>query len=347
MKFKAAILYKLKKDLEIDYIEMPVLKTGQVIVKIKKSRICGSQIGEIQGVKGVDKFLPHLLGHEGVGYVVETGQGVKKVKKDDKVILSWIKGEGIESEVPKYKLKNKIINAGFVTTFNEYAVVSENRLIKIENKIQDNLAVLCADVIPTGFNNISKLLQLKIGSNILIIGAGGMGLGTILGSYLSGANKICVVDKLKFKILNTVRYGSNMNFVYDTSINTVQNFKKFNLKYGEIFFDYVVDFSGHPETMEWSIKLLKYDGVFLSAGVMRNDKKLSLNTLQINLGKKLIGSKGGGTSPDIEIPKFINLINQRKININNFFSHKDKLDNVNKLIKLHLNGKVINSMITF
>ena len=51
--------------------------------------------------------------------------------------------------------------------------------------------------------------------------------------------------------------------------------------------------------------------------------------------------------PDNEIPKFINLINQRKININNFFSHYENLENINKLIKLHLNGKVINSMINF
>lgn len=347
MKFKAAILLKLNNDLVIDYLNMPLLKTGQVIVKLKKSRICGSQIGEIQGIKGNDKFLPHLLGHEGVGKVMEIGPGVKKVKKDDKVILTWIKGEGIQSEPPKYLLNNKIINAGFVTTFNEYAVVSENRLVKIEKEIKDNLAVLCADVVPTGFNNISKLIKFKLGSNILIIGAGGMGLGTILASYLSGANKICVVDKFKFKILNSLKYGTNMHFIYNQNHSVSKNYKKFELQNGKIKFDYVVDFSGNPETMQWSFDLLHSEGIFLSAGVMNYKKKLSLNTLQINLGKKLIGSKGGSTTPDKEIPKFISLINQRKININNFFSHNEKLENINKLINLHLNGKVINSLINF
>ena len=57
MKFKAAILFKLNNDLVIENLDMPLLKTGQVIVKLKKSRICGSQIGEIQGVKGSDKFF--------------------------------------------------------------------------------------------------------------------------------------------------------------------------------------------------------------------------------------------------------------------------------------------------
>ena len=110
---------------------MPLLKTGQVIVKLKKSRICGSQIGEIQGIKGNDKFLPHLLGHEGSGIVEKIGEGVTRVKKGDQVVLHWRKSAGIECEPPKYKWKGKKLNSGRVTTFSEKAVVSENRLTPI------------------------------------------------------------------------------------------------------------------------------------------------------------------------------------------------------------------------
>ena len=78
MKFKTAILFKLNNDLVIENLDLPLLKTDKLIVKLKKSRICGSQIGEIQGVKGSDKFLPHLLGHEGVGNVMEVGLVSKK-----------------------------------------------------------------------------------------------------------------------------------------------------------------------------------------------------------------------------------------------------------------------------
>ena len=138
-----------------------------------------------------------------------------------------------------------------------------------------------------------------------------------------------------------------MNFIYNQNISVSENYKNFESKNGLIKFDYIVDFSGNPKTMQFSLDLLNSEGVFLSAGVMNYKQKLSFNTLQINLGKKLIGSKGGSTMPDNEIPKFINLINQRKININNFFSHYENLENINKLIKLHLNGKVINSMINF
>ena len=78
-KSKGAILVRQKQQLVIDYFQLPKrLYRGQVLVKIKMTGICGSQIGEIAGVKGPDKFLPHLLGHEGVARVLDMHQSVKK-----------------------------------------------------------------------------------------------------------------------------------------------------------------------------------------------------------------------------------------------------------------------------
>jgi len=76
MKTRAAILVEQRKPLVIDDVEIPSLAFGQVLVEVKVSRICGSQLGEIDGVKGPDKYLPHLLGHEGGGIVREVGPEV-------------------------------------------------------------------------------------------------------------------------------------------------------------------------------------------------------------------------------------------------------------------------------
>ena len=68
IKIKAAILVKNHAPLELAEIESPDrLRYGQVLVKVHYSGICGAQINEIEGAKGPDKFLPHLLGHEGCG----------------------------------------------------------------------------------------------------------------------------------------------------------------------------------------------------------------------------------------------------------------------------------------
>ena len=78
---------------------------SQVLVKLFYSGICGSQIGEIDGIKGPDRFLPHLLGHEGTGEILKLGKNVKKFKHGDKVVLHWMKGNGRDSNTPKYFYK--------------------------------------------------------------------------------------------------------------------------------------------------------------------------------------------------------------------------------------------------
>ena len=89
MKTAAAILVEQKKPLVLDEVELPALGFGQVLVDIKASRICGSQIGEIDGVKGPDKWLPHLLGHEAGGIVLEVGpEGREDIDSND--LTPWL-----------------------------------------------------------------------------------------------------------------------------------------------------------------------------------------------------------------------------------------------------------------
>ena len=200
IKFKAAILRSLNKDLEIKEItfEGP-LKVGQVLIKLSYSGICGKQLDEIKGVHGEDKYLPHLLGHEGVGNVVEIGPGVKKVKKLDKVILHWMKGSGIESDPPLYKIKNEVINAGWVTTFNEYAVVSENRITKFEGEEKPEYCLLgCA--IPTAVGMVFNDLNAKPYHKICIIGVGGvMSIESAREKFTAGADLVELITGMIYE----------------------------------------------------------------------------------------------------------------------------------------------------
>ena len=73
MKTLAAVLVETSQPLQVEELQIPVLKEGQVLVKISYSGVCHSQLNEVQGLKGVDKFLPHTLGHEGAGIVQVVG----------------------------------------------------------------------------------------------------------------------------------------------------------------------------------------------------------------------------------------------------------------------------------
>ena len=134
MNFKSAVLLSRNK-IVIDQLKFPKLRYGQALVKILYSSICHTQVQEIVGQRGKDHYLPHCLGHEAVGSIADKHKSVKKINIGDKVCLSWIKGLGIESGGTQYKnVKGKIINAGPVNTFSEYAVVSENRIYKLSKK---------------------------------------------------------------------------------------------------------------------------------------------------------------------------------------------------------------------
>jgi len=105
---KSAILVKSKKPLIVTEVELPRdLEFGQVLVKVCYSGICGAQINEIDAIKGPDKFLPHLLGHEGSGVVEKVGKGVTTVKNGDHVVLHWRPSSGIQAPTASYKWKGK------------------------------------------------------------------------------------------------------------------------------------------------------------------------------------------------------------------------------------------------
>ncbi len=97
MKTIAAILVETGKPLAVEEIEIPALRPGQVLVELAYSGACHTQVLEARGHRGEDKWLPHLLGHEGTGTVVDAGPGVAKVKPGDRVVLGWIRGGGMEA----------------------------------------------------------------------------------------------------------------------------------------------------------------------------------------------------------------------------------------------------------
>ena len=223
--FKAAILTQLKKKLLISNIKFNQnLSRGQVLIKLYYSGICGSQIGEINGVKGKDKFLPHLLGHEGSGIIINKNNFVKKFKIGDRVILHWQKGDGHDSSCPTYLMDKKKINAGRVTTFNEFAVVSENRITKIPKGLSEKNAVIFGCALTTGFGVVNDA-KVKNNKSILIFGAGGIGISILQILSLMKLKKIVIVNSNvnKIKIIKKL----NKIILFILKIKTMTNEKKF------------------------------------------------------------------------------------------------------------------------
>src|ERR1700680_1361722 len=198
---KAAILAQSREPLIVDEIALPeTLGVGQVLVKVLYSTICGAQLNEIAAAKGPDKFLPHLLGHEASAQVVEIGLGVTTVKPGDTVVLHWRPSQGIQCQPPAYRWRNQKLNAGWVTTFNEHAIVSENRMTPIPPDYDWKAAPLLGCAVTTAAGVINNDAKVKIGESVAVFGVGGVGLNVVQFAELAGAHPIVAVDLLDAKL---------------------------------------------------------------------------------------------------------------------------------------------------
>jgi S-(hydroxymethyl)glutathione dehydrogenase/alcohol dehydrogenase len=343
MKTKAALLVEQKSPLVIDEVEIPPLGYGQVLVQIKVSRICGSQIGEIDGVKGPDKFLPHLLGHEGGGVVVETGPEVSRLRAGDHVVLHWREARGIQSRPPKYDWRGKVAHAGYVTTFNEYAVVSENRLTPIPPEVDFEVAALLADTLTTGFGLINNDAHLKLGESVVVIGCGGIGLGVLLGARLAGACPLIGIDLFPHKLDLALSIGAT-HVINSKEVDFVPAVRDI---LGGNFADVVIDGTGNPAVLEKAFALTSSHGKCIGFGVMAHDRKLALNTLPLHMGKTLTGSHGGSSRPDEEIPRYLRMMKQNLFDVKNFVSHRLRLEEINGAVEKMRSGEVVHAMIHF
>ena len=333
---RAAILVEQNKPLIIDNIELPEkLYVGQVLVQIECSGICGSQIGEITGAKGDDKYLPHLMGHEGCGRVLDIGEGVSRLKIGDKVILHWRQGLGIQSETPKYIWKDKILNAGWVTTFNTHSIVSENRCTKIDENIDSDLASLFGCAITTGFGVVENNAKIKMGESVVVFGAGGVGLNIIQASQLHSAYPIIAVDIFE----NRLNLARTLGATHLVNSSKSDPFEKIGEILGGYKPDVFIDNTGNNKIIEKGYTLINNNGRLILVGVPRKGNNINIFSLPLHFGKIITGSHGGETNPTYDIPRYLNLFEKNIALYKTLITERCQLNQINDAIESMKSGR--------
>ena len=226
----------------------------------------GVKINEIDAVKGPDKFLPHLLGHEGSGIVEGVGKGVSRVKVGDKVVLHWRPSQGVQSVTASYIWKGKKVNSGWVTTFNEKTIVSENRVTPIPKDFDLRIAALFGCAVTSAFGAVNNDANLKIGQSVLIFGIGGMGLNIAYAASLVSAYPIIGVDLHKEKIELGKKHGLTHGLIADSNELENQIKKILNNKSPEVVFET----TGNSKVMEKAYDITPSDGKTVFVGVPNN-----------------------------------------------------------------------------
>ena len=325
MKIKAAILETLQAPLVLDEIEVPALECGQVLVQVHCSGICGAQLGEIAGAKGPDKFLPHLLGHEGGGVVLEIGPGVTHIRKGDHVVMHWRKGAGIQASTPKYAWGSRSVNSGWVTTFNECAIISENRLTPIPKDVPLDIATLLGCAVTTALGLINNLAQLKIGQSLAVFGCGGVGLNVVQGAAMVSADPIIAIDIYDHKLALAREFGAT-HTINSTKADVREEVRKI---VGAAGVDVFVENTGLVKLIEQAYELTSSKGKTILVGVPKHDEDITIHSLPLHFGKVLTGCEGGGADPTVDIPRYIKLYQNGKLDLDRLITHRLSFDEIN------------------
>jgi S-(hydroxymethyl)glutathione dehydrogenase / alcohol dehydrogenase len=331
---KAAILAQSRAPLVVDEISLPeTLGVGQVLVKVLYSTICGAQLNEIAAAKGPDKFLPHLLGHEASARVLEIGPGVSTVKPGDTVVLHWRPSQGIQCQPPTYTWNGKKLNAGWVTTFNDHAVISENRMTVISPDYDLRNAPLLGCAVTTAAGVINNDAGVKIGESVVVFGVGGVGLNVVQFAQLAGAYPIVAIDlvdsKLEMARARGATHSLNPSAIgdMDAAIREIV---------GDKGPDKVIETTGAKHVIELAYNLTHADGTCVLVGVP--SEKVTIYTLPIHFNKVLTGSHGGDAVPQVDIPRLIRLNQAGRLSFDGIITHEFSLEEINAALDLVRSG---------
>jgi S-(hydroxymethyl)glutathione dehydrogenase/alcohol dehydrogenase len=325
MKTTAAILVQTGRPLELAELEILSLEPGQVLVEIAYSGVCHTQLLETRGHRGEDCYLPHCLGHEGSGIVLEVGSEVTKCIAGDHVILSWIKSSGANVPGTVYSWNGKKVNAGGVTTFSRHAVVSENRITVVPESFDLKSAALVGCAVPTGVGSVFNTANVQSGHRVAVFGTGGIGLCAVSAAVIRGASQIIAVDINADRLASAAAMGATET-IDATQFDPVEQIR--NLCKAGV--DIAIEASGRPQVMLQALHAVRSQGgTAIIIGNAHFGERVELDPALLNQGKRLMGTWGGDNDPDRDFPMYCDLISTGQLPLEALLSAPYPLANIN------------------
>ena len=326
---QAAVLYETGQPLVVEVLPIPAVSPGQVLVEIAFSGVCGSQLMEVRGGRGVDRWLPHLLGHEATGRVVQIGEGVTKVGVGDAVVLTWIRTAGLDAGGGAFYKGSRRINAGPVATFGTHGVVSENRVVRLPDGIPMDVGVLFGCGLATGAGMLMNELRPEPGSSLAVFGLGGIGLSALIASRLFECQPVIAVDVSDAKLRTATEFGATHTIDARTQ-DPIEAIRALTNGRGV---DYSVEAAGTARTIEQAFaSVRKHGGKCLFASHPASGHKIQLDPHDLISGKNIAGSWGGASQPDRDIPILAQLYREGRLPLERLLSRRYPLSDVNQAL---------------
>jgi S-(hydroxymethyl)glutathione dehydrogenase/alcohol dehydrogenase len=354
---RAAVLYEVGRDLEVDEVELSGPGPGQVRVALAASGVCHSDLSLMDGT--LPASLPSVLGHEGAGVVTEVGPQVEHVAPGDHVVISWIgpcrrchfclSGQPVLCEHgmdhvfagPYGTWRGQPVSAGLGTaTFAEETVVPEACAVRIDPKFPLGLACLVGCGVVTGVGAVLNAARVRPGSSVAVVGCGGVGLAALQGARMSGASPIIAVDRVPAKLEMARRHGATDTVLAEEDpVAAVMELTGRGV-------DYAFEVVGSSRTIAQAYAMARRGGTVTVVGAGRLDDPVSLGALGLMLDAKVVqGCVYGSTDPQRDFPRMLELARAGLLDLEALVTRRIRLEDVNSAFRAMQAGEVARSVI--
>ena len=370
MKTKGAILWGVGEEWSIEEIELGDPKEGEVQVQLAASGLCHSDEHLVTGGTPV-AFYPVIGGHEGAGVVTKVGPGVTGLQEGDHVVTAFIPacgqcppcskgmqnlcdlganllaGTSISDGSYRVQARGKdVIPMCLLGTFSPYITVHQASVVKIEPDVPLQIAALVGCGVTTGWGSATKVADVRPGENVVIMGAGGVGMNAVQGAAAAGAKRVMVIEPVARKREWAMDLGATHTFESAEEATEKVN----ELTWGRMADKTIItvgDIQG--EDIQTALSLTGKGGRAVVTGMgnyANTDVTLSLFELTL-LQKDLQGAIFGGTNPRREIPWLLSMYREGKLKLDELATTTYSLEDVNQGYQDMRDGKNIRGMIVY
>jgi alcohol dehydrogenase len=272
-----------------DVPDPQIIDPTDALVQVDTTTICGTDLHILKGdVPSVESG--RVLGHEGVGTVLEVGSAVKNLKKGDRVIISCITACGscayCHDRLPAHCLDDEgtsgigwILGHLIDGTQAEYVRIpfADNSLHRLPEGVSDEAAIMLSDIMPTGFEIGIRNGRVKPGDVVAVVGAGPVGLSVILTASLYGPSRVIAIDLDGNRLEKAKTFGATdaVNSGEDSWRDQVMGMTD------GLGVDVAIEAVGIPQTFNMCVDLIRPGGTVANVGVHGHPVELKLNELWI------------------------------------------------------------------
>ncbi len=302
---RGAILWEAGRPLVVaDALEVPPPGPGQVRVRLSHAGVCRSQLLEARGHRGEDPHLPHLLGHEGVGTVIDVGPGVTRVAPGNRVVLTWLRCRGADPAGASFRYRGTRVGSGRVTTWSEVTVVAESRCVPCPGVLPAEIAPLFGCALLTGSGLVRNLLRPRPGQSLAVFGLGGVGLSALLAARLASCEPLIGVDPAPGK--RELARALGATHAVDPAAEPV--WEQIRVLTGGAGADFAAEATGSARGIEAAFRSVRpRGGVCAFASHPPHGEDLQLDPFLFLEGRRLVGTWGGDGDPERDVPELAEL----------------------------------------